>query len=89
MKLSEISKIDSKMKFIFKTLFKDIYWIVLGGIVTGTGVCVMHYIGLTSIVMDGYVEYQPGIVFASVLIAAVTGVQIVSGISVCIISENR
>ena len=71
-KISEISKIDSKMKFILKTLFKDISWIVLGGIVTGAGVCVMHYIGLTSIVMDGYVEYQPGVVFASVLIAAVT-----------------
>lgn len=71
-KFSEISKIDSKMKFIFKTLFKDLHWIAIGGIITGTGVCVMHYLGLTSIVMDGTVEYQGGIVFLSVLIAAVT-----------------
>ena len=71
-KISEISKIDSKMKFIFKTLFKDLHWIVIGGIITGAGVCVMHYIGLSSIVMDGTVEYQGGIVFLSVLIAAVT-----------------
>ena len=64
-------KMMSKTAFIIRTLTTDILPLLLGGVVTGAGVCVMHYIGLASIVFDGELEYNAGIVFVSVVIAVV------------------
>lgn len=63
------TKMKSKSHFIIKSFFKDIHRLIFGGIVTAAGVCVMHYLGLQSMVFDGYIEYSGGVVFASILIA--------------------
>lgn len=45
--------------------------IVLGGLFTGVGVAGMHYAGMAAMRLDGVVEYDPGLVAASVVIAVV------------------
>ena len=53
-------------------LFRDLKPLVVGGFVAGGGVCAMHYLGMVSIVADVDYHFRPGIVLASVLIAAAT-----------------
>jgi NO-binding membrane sensor protein with MHYT domain len=45
--------------------------IVSGGIITGLGVCAMHYLGMSAMRMNADLTYQPEIVAASVGIAVV------------------
>lgn len=45
--------------------------IVLGGLFAGVGVAAMHYTGMFAMRMDGEVNYDPGLVAASVVIAVV------------------
>lgn len=45
--------------------------IVLGGLFAGLGVAAMHYTGMFAMRMDGEVDYDPGLVAASVVIAVV------------------
>lgn len=52
-------------------MFKGLLPIVLGGVVAGGGVCVMHYVGMMSQIFDVEMIWQPGIVLASVLIAII------------------
>ncbi|GAA1419656.1 MHYT domain-containing protein [Catellatospora coxensis] len=44
--------------------------IILGGLLTGVGVAGMHYLGMFAMRLDGVISYDPGLVAASVLIAA-------------------
>lgn len=69
--IQEIRTIKHKNVFLFVTLFKNMKYLVLGGVFTAAGVCVMHYIGMMAMVMDVEVEWNGGIVFVSVLIALV------------------
>jgi NO-binding membrane sensor protein with MHYT domain len=48
---------------------KSVGYLVIGGIVTGSGVCIMHYVGMSAVAFDGQLEWDAGIVAASVLIA--------------------
>lgn len=46
--------------------------IVIGGIVMGSGIAAMHYIGMEAIIMDGETIYDPALVTLSVIIALVS-----------------
>jgi NO-binding membrane sensor protein with MHYT domain len=59
----------SKWKIIYIICTKSLGRIVLGGFIAGGGVCVMHYLGMYAISFDGELEWDYGIVAASVLIA--------------------
>lgn len=46
-------------------------WILLGGILTGAGVAIMHYVGMAAISVAGTIHYDLTVVAASVLIGLV------------------
>jgi NO-binding membrane sensor protein with MHYT domain len=46
-------------------------WLFVGGAVTGAGVAIMHYVGMSAINMYGEIHYDPLLVAASVVIAVV------------------
>jgi NO-binding membrane sensor protein with MHYT domain len=72
MSIQELRAMRHKNYVLFITLFKNMKGIVLGGVITATGVCVMHYIGMEAMVVEnGKMEWDAGIVAASVLIALV------------------
>lgn len=52
-------------------LLKGIDKIALGGLITAAGVCTMHYMGMTAVVVDADIEWNVGVVTVSVLIAMV------------------
>jgi NO-binding membrane sensor protein with MHYT domain len=56
---------------MIKALTKNIITIILGGVITGAGVCVMHYLGMEAVVIDADIHWDAGIVAASVIIAVV------------------
>ncbi|MCW2242689.1 MHYT domain-containing protein [Azospirillum canadense] len=43
--------------------------LILGGLVMGGGIVLMHYVGMAAITMDGTITYDPGLVALSALIA--------------------
>ena len=45
--------------------------VLAGGVLTGVGVAVMHYLGMAAVRLDGYLGYRPDLVLASFLIAVV------------------
>jgi NO-binding membrane sensor protein with MHYT domain len=45
--------------------------LLLGGVITGIGVAVMHYLGMAAMRMPGRVAYDPGLLIISVVIAVV------------------
>eukprot|EP01039_Chlorochromonas_danica_P006247 gene6247-6888_t len=50
---------------------KSLNHLLLGGMVAGSGVAVMHYIGVAAMDFEGQIDWLPGVVAASVLIACV------------------
>jgi NO-binding membrane sensor protein with MHYT domain len=50
---------------------KKAVWLYVGGAITGCGVAVMHYVGMSAINMFGDLHYDPLLVAASVVIAVV------------------
>jgi NO-binding membrane sensor protein with MHYT domain len=72
MSIQELRAMRHKNYVLFITLFKNMKGIALGGVITAAGVCVMHYIGMEAMVVEnGKMEWDAGIVAASVLIALV------------------
>lgn len=68
----EIRKLQhTKRNLLWKTLFRNMPPILLGGTITASGVCVMHYIGMMAMVFDGHIRWNYGVIAASVLIALV------------------
>ena len=53
-------------------LFRDLRPLVLGGVVTGSGVVVMHYVGMKAVIFSGEINSNVGIVAASIIIAIIT-----------------
>jgi NO-binding membrane sensor protein with MHYT domain len=51
--------------------FKGITHLAIGGVITGAGVCTMHYIGMTALNADLTIRWNPGLVFLSIIIAVV------------------
>ena len=70
-KNDSLEKIRNKNYLRYVALFRDIGPLVVGGIITGCGVCIMHYVGMTAMVANVSFQFHPGIVFASVVIAVV------------------
>lgn len=68
--MNEIRRIDyKKMLIIIST--KRLGRLLLGGVITGGGVSVMHYLGMVAMIFDGRIIWNPAIVFASVLVAII------------------
>jgi NO-binding membrane sensor protein with MHYT domain len=55
-------------------LFKGFDNILIGGVITALGVCVMHYVGMRAFSCEAEIEWNWGIVFASILIALVAAI---------------
>lgn len=53
-------------------LFKDLVPLLTGGVVTGFGIVVMHYVGMKAIIFPGSISNNPGIITASIVIAVFT-----------------
>ena len=53
-------------------LFKNIVPLITGGFVTGSGIVVMHYVGMKAIIFPGVIQNDPGIIAASIFIAIFT-----------------
>jgi NO-binding membrane sensor protein with MHYT domain len=43
--------------------------LLLGGVITGIGVAMMHYLGMAAMRMPGRITYDPGLLFLSLVIA--------------------
>jgi NO-binding membrane sensor protein with MHYT domain len=68
--MHEIRKIDYK-KLLLIISTKRLGRLIFGGVITGSGVSIMHYIGMVAMVFDGRIVWNPFIVFLSVIIAIV------------------
>jgi NO-binding membrane sensor protein with MHYT domain len=66
--LTELKKVRN-FTLVKLTLTKNMKYLLLGGCITGCGVCFMHYIGMAAMTFHGTVHWNWGIVVASVLIA--------------------
>lgn len=71
MSITEIKRMRSANYIMFLALFKSIHLLALGGFITAIGVCLMHYLGMAAIVTEAKLEYDIGIVSASLLIAII------------------
>ena len=71
MSIAEIKTMRSATYIMILALFKDVHRLVIGGFITAFGVCVMHYLGIAATVTDAKIEYDIGVVAASILIAIV------------------
>eukprot|EP00596_Hydrurales_sp_CCMP1899_P000980 CAMPEP_0119049768 /NCGR_PEP_ID=MMETSP1177-20130426/66246_1 /TAXON_ID=2985 /ORGANISM="Ochromonas sp, Strain CCMP1899" /LENGTH=294 /DNA_ID=CAMNT_0007027379 /DNA_START=577 /DNA_END=1461 /DNA_ORIENTATION=- len=69
MSIQEIRNMKSANEIMFIALFQSLHKLVIGGVITALGVCIMHYLGMMAIVIDAEIEWNIGIVIASVLIA--------------------
>jgi NO-binding membrane sensor protein with MHYT domain len=75
--ISEIRNISNKNCLLLSALFNEMHKLLLGGLITGAGVCIMHYIGMMAIILENLdqtieIEWEAGIVVASVIIAIVS-----------------
>lgn len=68
---ASIQNIRSKTYLLRIALFKGIWPLLIGGVVTGGGVCVMHYLGMEAIEAKVHTSWDPCVVAASVIIAIV------------------
>jgi len=50
---------------------KDLKYLLTGGLISGSGICIMHYIGVAAMEYDGYPKWNAGIMAASVLVAMI------------------
>eukprot|EP00601_Ochromonadales_sp_CCMP2298_P005095 CAMPEP_0173175078 /NCGR_PEP_ID=MMETSP1141-20130122/3695_1 /TAXON_ID=483371 /ORGANISM="non described non described, Strain CCMP2298" /LENGTH=328 /DNA_ID=CAMNT_0014097247 /DNA_START=505 /DNA_END=1491 /DNA_ORIENTATION=- len=57
----------SRMLYIIGT--NELHYLALGGGITGSGIVVMHYIGMAGIEFEGHMKWNAGVIAASVLIA--------------------
>lgn len=71
MTIQEIRRIQHKHVLYLNTLFARMGPLIAGGGMLAIGVCVMHYVGMDAIVADAVIEWNVGIIAASVIIALV------------------
>lgn len=74
MSIKEIRKIKSSKYVLYIALFRSLHRIILGGILTAVGVCIMHFVGMEAIVIDGKIEWNKGIIVSFVLIASLASI---------------
>ena len=70
-KAMSIKDIRGKSKIKVMAMFKGLKPIAMGGVLAGAGVCVMHYLGMQAQTFAVRMEWNIGIIAASVLIAIV------------------
>jgi NO-binding membrane sensor protein with MHYT domain len=75
--ISEIKNMSNKNDILLSALFTGMHKLILGGIITAAGVCIMHYIGMMAIILEDLdqtieIQWEAGIVVASVIIAIVS-----------------
>jgi NO-binding membrane sensor protein with MHYT domain len=63
-----------KTNLIALALFKKPLPLIMGGLVTASGIIVMHYIGMRAVVFPGRIEWNVGAIIASVIIAIITSI---------------
>lgn len=61
----------TRNQLLLSTLFTGMWRLLAGGLLAACGVCVMHFIGMAACVFPGKIKWQPGIIFAFVMIAVV------------------
>ena len=71
MSIVEMRQMIKKDAYVVKILFRDFPRLLIGGVLTATGVCAMHYLGMEAIVFPGRIKWNPGIIGASVIIAII------------------
>jgi NO-binding membrane sensor protein with MHYT domain len=70
--ISEIRKQKvTATEVVVKALTRNIMTIIIGGVLMGSGVCVMHFLGMAAVVIDADIHWEAGAVAASVIIAIV------------------
>lgn len=68
--ISELRKMKNYRLFALIAT-KDLKYLLVGGACAGSGVSVMHYVGMKSMTFHGRIVYDPGLVFLSVIVAIV------------------
>jgi NO-binding membrane sensor protein with MHYT domain len=68
--LTDAMKVQDSTIFVL-ILTKDVRFLILGGILTGAGISIMHYTGMAAIRFHGRLTWNWGIVVASVFIAVI------------------
>lgn len=68
--MSQIMKMKDWM-IIRVMCTKELGPLLLGGFVAGSGISIMHYIAMTSMIYPGYIEWDGGIILSSILIAII------------------
>ena len=68
------TKITAKKSVLTLALFKGLHVLAIGGIAMASGVCAMHYLGMYAMRFDGYMEWDVGVIAASVAIAIVVSI---------------
>lgn len=69
--MNEIKKMG-KTKILFIVCTYNLHRILLGGVISASGVIVMHYMGMMAMEFQGHVRYTGGIVFITVIVALVS-----------------
>ena len=69
--IAEIRKIKNVRTVLLSNLLHGLGRLVVAGVITAAGVCVMHYLGMQGMVYDGEIEWNGGVIAASVIIAIV------------------
>lgn len=67
--IKEIRHLEKKHTFYAKNLLKNPLPLVIAGLFTAGGVCIMHYLGMAAMVIEGHINWNVGIIAASVIIA--------------------
>mmetsp|Transcript_9561 Transcript_9561/g.14389 ORF Transcript_9561/g.14389 Transcript_9561/m.14389 type:complete len:375 (-) Transcript_9561:105-1229(-) len=66
-----VGKIRSKWAVLRVVMFHGTSYIMIGGLIAGGGVCIMHYVGMVAMFGPMTIQWNYGIIAASVLIACV------------------
>lgn len=66
--LNEI-KLISAFRLLFISVTRELGYLVAGGLVAGSGVCIMHYVGMAAMEFYGRIHWNYGIIAASVIFA--------------------
>lgn len=56
------------------TLFSDLQYLVLGGMITGFGVCLMHYVGMMSMTMNMAISWNASLLATSIIVACIASI---------------
>ena len=70
--LDLIRRIKNVRTVLLSNMLHGLERLIVAGVTAAGGVCIMHYLGMQAMVFDGVIEWNGGIVAASVIIAIVT-----------------